>query len=398
MTRCRSSWPRSAGGSPPPWPPGSSVAIRAAVQIFPERVIASTGCRGAVARKIGRDDGVVPRQRLDHLLPVPDGAAAGVGERHVAASDLGDVRSGPQGRRRGRRCGPGGDEPPVPGLDGDRLPPGGPLRDRPGPGRPVGEGHAGRAGRPRARLLREAFLWSERRKADKTALVRMHGNVYQAGAWLAGRMVELLFSPFDLDRIEVRLAGKPAGTAVPFAVGRHRHPKTRTPDGQARTEPAPTGDRLPRHAALGHQAGAGRTSSTTPPPAVEQHHPGLHRVHAASSVPRRGAPISAGESLSSQAGRVPVSVRPRRARCSSCGATRSSGVAAGPPVRRDGGDRGDGRGPVAGAHGVGLGARGCGHDGVAAVPGCRFPPGSRGCAAVCPGVTVQRGFPSAPVG
>jgi hypothetical protein len=54
-------------------------------------------------------------------------------------------------------------------------------------------------------------------------------------------MVELLFSPFDLDRIEVRLAGKPAGTAVPFAVSRHRHPKTRTPDGQARTEPAPTG-------------------------------------------------------------------------------------------------------------------------------------------------------------
>ena len=78
-------------------------------------------------------------------------------------------------------------------------------------------------------------------QADKTALVRMHGNVYQADAWLAGRMVELLFSPFDLDRIEVRLAGKPAGTAVPFAVGRHRHPKTRTPDGQARTEPAPTG-------------------------------------------------------------------------------------------------------------------------------------------------------------
>jgi hypothetical protein len=94
---------------------------------------------------------------------------------------------------------------------------------------------------PEPALLREAFLWSERRKADKTALVRMHGNVYQVDAWLAGRMVELLFSPFDLDRIEVRLAGKPAGTAVPFAVGRHRHPKTRTTDAQARTEPAPTG-------------------------------------------------------------------------------------------------------------------------------------------------------------
>ena len=94
---------------------------------------------------------------------------------------------------------------------------------------------------PEPGLLREAFLWSERRKADKTALVRLHGNVYQVDAWLAGRMLELLFDPFDLDRIEVRVAGKPAGTAVPFVIGRHRHPKTRTADAQARTEPAPTG-------------------------------------------------------------------------------------------------------------------------------------------------------------
>jgi putative transposase len=94
---------------------------------------------------------------------------------------------------------------------------------------------------PEPGLLREAFLWSERRKADKTALVRMHGNAYQVGAWLAGRTVELLFSPFDLDRVEVRLGGKPAGTAVPFTVGRHRHPKTRLPGSQPRTEPAPTG-------------------------------------------------------------------------------------------------------------------------------------------------------------
>ena len=84
-------------------------------------------------------------------------------------------------------------------------------------------------------------MWSERRKADKTALVRMHGNAYQVDAWLAGRTVELLFSPFDLDRVEVRLGGKPAGAAVPFTVGRHRHPKTRLPGSQPRTEPAPTG-------------------------------------------------------------------------------------------------------------------------------------------------------------
>jgi putative transposase len=94
---------------------------------------------------------------------------------------------------------------------------------------------------PEPGLLREAFLWSERRKADKTALVSLHGNTYQVDAWLAGRAVELVFDPFDLDRVEVRLAGKPAGTAVPFTVSRHRHPKTRTPDAGPRAEPAPTG-------------------------------------------------------------------------------------------------------------------------------------------------------------
>jgi putative transposase len=94
---------------------------------------------------------------------------------------------------------------------------------------------------PDPAALREAFLWSERRKAGKTALVSLHGNSYQVDAWLAGRTVELVFDPFDLGRVEVRLAGKPAGTAVPFTVGRHRHPKTRTGDGRPRTEPAPTG-------------------------------------------------------------------------------------------------------------------------------------------------------------
>jgi putative transposase len=103
--------------------------------------------------------------------------------------------------------------------------------------------------------LREAFLWSERRKASKTALVSLHGNSYQVDAWLAGRYVELVFDPFDLGHVEVRAGGKPAGAAVPFTVGRHRHPKTRIPDRQARTEPAPTG--IDYLAALGdaHDAG-----------------------------------------------------------------------------------------------------------------------------------------------
>jgi len=108
---------------------------------------------------------------------------------------------------------------------------------------------------PEPGRLREAFLWSERRKATKTALVTLHGNSYQVDAWLAGRYVELVFDPFDLGHVEVRAGGKPAGTAIPFTVGRHRHPKTRTGNGQERAEPAPTG--IDYLAALGEAHDAG---------------------------------------------------------------------------------------------------------------------------------------------
>ena len=94
---------------------------------------------------------------------------------------------------------------------------------------------------PTPAQLREAFLWSERRMVKKTATVSLHGNLYQVDASLAGMVVELVFDPFDLTAIEVRHKGRPAGTAVPFVIGRHRHAKTRTPDSGQRQEPEPTG-------------------------------------------------------------------------------------------------------------------------------------------------------------
>jgi putative transposase len=83
-------------------------------------------------------------------------------------------------------------------------------------------------------------LWSERRTVTKTATVSLHGNIYQVDASLVRCVVELVFDPFDLAGIEVRHKGKPAGKAVPFLIGRHRHAKARAEDGQ-RTEPEPTG-------------------------------------------------------------------------------------------------------------------------------------------------------------
>jgi putative transposase len=75
--------------------------------------------------------------------------------------------------------------------------------------------------------LAEAFKWSEFRKVTKTALVSMHGNRYQVDPGLVDQRVELVFDPFDLDRIEVRLDGVAKGTATPFQVTRHAHPKAR---------------------------------------------------------------------------------------------------------------------------------------------------------------------------
>ncbi|MGE3449673.1 MAG: Mu transposase C-terminal domain-containing protein, partial [Microbacteriaceae bacterium] len=87
---------------------------------------------------------------------------------------------------------------------------------------------------PTPDALAEAFLWAEQRTVSKTALVSLQGNTYQVDPALAGRRVELVFDPFDLTRIEVRLAGTPVGAALPHRITRHAHVKARP-----ETPPAP---------------------------------------------------------------------------------------------------------------------------------------------------------------
>jgi len=93
---------------------------------------------------------------------------------------------------------------------------------------------------PSPAQLAEAFLWSERRKVTKTATVSLHGNTYQVDPILAGRYIELVFDPFDLTRIDVRHGKQPAGTATPFTIGRHSHPKARPEHGDP-GQAGPTG-------------------------------------------------------------------------------------------------------------------------------------------------------------
>lgn len=80
---------------------------------------------------------------------------------------------------------------------------------------------------PDADALTEAFLWSQVRTVTKTATVSLHGNSYQVEAALVGRKVELVFSPFDLEHIQVRYDGRSYGPAVPHVITRHAHPKAK---------------------------------------------------------------------------------------------------------------------------------------------------------------------------
>ena len=119
-----------------------------------------------------------------------------------------------------------------------RLPPPGALRDRADTSGPVGRRLAAPRARPghaRGAGVDRGVPVVAQRTVTKTATVSLHGNTYQVEAALAGRKVELVFSPFNLENIEVRYGDKSYGHAVPHNITRHAHPKARpeTP------EPAP---------------------------------------------------------------------------------------------------------------------------------------------------------------
>ena len=78
---------------------------------------------------------------------------------------------------------------------------------------------------PTPAQLREAFLWTEMRTVTKTGQVSLHGNAYEVDPVLVGRRVQLVFDPFDLTHLEVRLDGRDFGTATPHHLSIHVHPK-----------------------------------------------------------------------------------------------------------------------------------------------------------------------------
>ena len=91
---------------------------------------------------------------------------------------------------------------------------------------------------PTPAQLREAFLWSQTRTVTKTATVSLHGNVYVVDAALVGRRIEVVFDPFDMATVDIRLDGRSMGAGAPHRIDRHVHPHAAV---EPAPPPAPTG-------------------------------------------------------------------------------------------------------------------------------------------------------------
>ena len=91
---------------------------------------------------------------------------------------------------------------------------------------------------PSPAQLHEAFLWSETRRVNKTAMISLHSNSFEVDAALVGSRVDVVSDPFDLTKVEIRFQGRSMGQGIPVVIGRHAHPMARP---ETQPDPAPTG-------------------------------------------------------------------------------------------------------------------------------------------------------------
>lgn len=65
---------------------------------------------------------------------------------------------------------------------------------------------------------REAFLWEESRRVDKTGCIKLQGRLYEIGLEWVKKTVDLRFDPFDLETIEFWHNGQKQGLARPLVI------------------------------------------------------------------------------------------------------------------------------------------------------------------------------------
>ena len=139
----------------------------------------------------------------------------------------------------------------------------------------------------------------------KTALVSLQGNTYQVDPLLVGHRVELIFDPFDLTTVAVRVRGVPAGTAIPHRIGRHAHVKARpeTPP----EPPAPTGIDYARLVGDAHHAELAKGVNYAALAAPRHRRPASNCPDSSTSSPTSTSPTSTSPTSTS-----PTSTSPPR--------------------------------------------------------------------------------------
>ena len=88
--------------------------------------------------------------------------------------------------------------------------------------------------------IRQAFLWKERRQADKTGVFTLFGTRYQTGVELARRAIEVRYDPEALGEVELWRDGAFVERVRPLEVSSHRRPRVAEAEielGNATAEP-----------------------------------------------------------------------------------------------------------------------------------------------------------------
>lgn len=93
--------------------------------------------------------------------------------------------------------------------------------------------------------LREAFLFTEKRTADKSGVFSLLGHSYQTSPRLARRRFDVLFDPERLDEVECRLDGNFVERVRPLTIHQNRRPVQHD-------EPSKKKPTLPKTDWLGH--------------------------------------------------------------------------------------------------------------------------------------------------
>ncbi len=84
--------------------------------------------------------------------------------------------------------------------------------------------------------LRDAFLWEESRKVDKTGCIKLNGLVFDVGPDFVGRKIDVRFDPLNLDAVEIGFNGQKVQSAQELKINADREWKSNATDVAAPTD------------------------------------------------------------------------------------------------------------------------------------------------------------------